>query len=74
LVEGHYPIAIDAATGPRLALQIFGTDRPTADGTFERDFIHVSDLAAAHVVEASNPSLTLNPRSSKADLTGMADN
>src|SRR5208337_491282 len=43
------PLAIDAATGDGPPLSILGTDYPTADGTCERDFIHVSDLAAAHV-------------------------
>jgi UDP-arabinose 4-epimerase len=43
------PLAIDAASGRGPPLQIFGTDYPTRDGTCERDFIHVADLAAAHV-------------------------
>lgn len=43
------PLAIDAATGKGPPLQIFGADYPTSDGTCERDFIHVSDLATAHV-------------------------
>ena len=43
------PLAIDAALGKGTPLQIFGTDYPTADGTCQRDFIHVSDLASAHV-------------------------
>jgi UDP-arabinose 4-epimerase len=43
------PLAVDAASGRGPPLQIFGTDYPTADGTCERDFIHVSDLAIAHV-------------------------
>jgi UDP-arabinose 4-epimerase len=43
------PLAIDAASGLGASLQIFGTDYPTRDGTCERDFIHVSDLAWAHV-------------------------
>ena len=43
------PLAIDAASGRGPPLQIFGTDYPTKDGTCERDFIHVADLAAAHV-------------------------
>jgi UDP-glucose-4-epimerase GalE len=42
------PRAIEAATGGR-GLQIFGDDYPTPDGTCLRDYIHVSDLAAAHV-------------------------
>jgi len=71
LVERHnpethlIPLAIDAANGRGPALQIFGTDYPTADGTCERDFIHVSDLASAHVaalrhLRASNAPLTVN--------------
>jgi UDP-arabinose 4-epimerase len=43
------PLAIDAAKGSGPPLQIFGSDYPTRDGTCERDFIHVSDLATAHV-------------------------
>lgn len=43
------PLAIDTALGRRDELSIFGTDYPTADGTAIRDYIHVSDLAAAHV-------------------------
>ena len=43
------PLAIAAAAGDRDALKIFGTDYPTADGTCIRDYIHVTDLADAHV-------------------------
>jgi UDP-arabinose 4-epimerase len=43
------PLAIGAALGQRERLQIFGTDYPTPDGTPIRDYIHVSDLASAHV-------------------------
>jgi UDP-arabinose 4-epimerase len=55
LAERHYPethlvpLTIDAAMGTGPPLQIFGADYPTSDGTCERDFIHVSDLAMAHV-------------------------
>jgi UDP-glucose 4-epimerase len=42
------PRAIEAATGGR-PLQVFGEDYPTPDGTCLRDYIHVCDLAAAHV-------------------------
>ncbi|MBI5164208.1 MAG: UDP-glucose 4-epimerase GalE [Magnetospirillum sp.] len=38
-----------AALGVRPALEVYGTDYPTRDGTAERDFIHVADLADAHV-------------------------
>jgi UDP-glucose 4-epimerase len=44
------PIALDAATGKRDHLDIFGSDYPTPDGTCVRDYIHVSDLAEAHVL------------------------
>jgi UDP-arabinose 4-epimerase len=42
------PLALDAALGGR-PLEIFGTDYPTPDGTAIRDYIHVQDLADAHV-------------------------
>lgn len=43
------PLTIQAALGQRENLQIFGTDYPTPDGTAIRDYIHVTDLADAHV-------------------------
>ncbi|MCG7899521.1 MAG: UDP-glucose 4-epimerase GalE [Candidatus Thiodiazotropha lotti] len=42
-------VACEAAVGKRDAVYIFGTDYPTADGTGVRDYIHVEDLATAHV-------------------------
>jgi len=42
------PLLIEAALGRRPRVEIFGTDYPTADGTAVRDYIHVTDLAAAH--------------------------
>ena len=44
------PLVIDAAQGRRPAVSIFGTDYPTPDGTAVRDYIHVTDLALAHVL------------------------
>jgi UDP-glucose 4-epimerase len=44
------PLAIDAATGRRPALQLFGTDYPTPDGTCLRDYVHVDDICRAHIV------------------------
>jgi UDP-glucose 4-epimerase len=42
-------VAVEAATGKRGHVSVYGTDYDTADGTGIRDYIHVSDLAAAHV-------------------------
>jgi len=58
-------VASQAALGRRDALHIFGTDYDTPDGTCIRDYIHVSDLAAAHVLalghlEAGNPAGIFN--------------
>jgi UDP-glucose 4-epimerase len=50
-VETHLiPIALDAAAGRRQALTIYGDDWPTPDGTPIRDYVHVADLARAHVL------------------------
>jgi UDP-glucose 4-epimerase len=59
-------IAVEAATGKRDAVGVYGTDFDTPDGTGVRDYIHVSDLAAAHVaalallVDEPTRSHTLN--------------
>ena len=44
------PLVLDVALGVRSAVQIFGTDYETPDGTAIRDYVHVSDLARAHVL------------------------
>ncbi len=44
------PLTLFAALGKRESLSIFGTDYPTPDGTCVRDYIHVNDLAIAHVL------------------------
>jgi UDP-glucose 4-epimerase len=43
-------VAVEAALGKRSYVEVFGTDYATVDGTGVRDYIHVSDLAAAHVL------------------------
>lgn len=43
------PLAIQAARDPNQPLRVFGSDYPTADGTCERDYVHVEDLAEAHL-------------------------
>ncbi|HMS54292.1 MAG TPA: UDP-glucose 4-epimerase GalE [Fimbriimonadaceae bacterium] len=54
-VEEHLiPLAIKAAAGQRGALKVFGTDYPTPDGTCIRDYIHVVDLANAHLLAVSH--------------------
>ena len=42
-------VAVEVATGQRDAMQVFGTDYPTDDGTCIRDYIHITDLIAAHM-------------------------
>jgi UDP-glucose-4-epimerase GalE len=51
------PLVIQAAMGQRPAIEVFGTDYPTPDGTCVRDYIHVDDLAEAHLraLEALKP-------------------
>jgi UDP-glucose 4-epimerase len=49
-LETHLiPIALQVAAGARPALDIYGTDYPTPDGTCVRDYLHVTDLADAHL-------------------------
>jgi UDP-glucose-4-epimerase GalE len=43
------PLALEAASGSGAELQVFGDDYPTPDGTCIRDYVHVNDLAEAHV-------------------------
>ncbi len=44
------PIVLKTALGQREAVRVFGTDYPTSDGTCIRDYIHVQDLAEAHIL------------------------
>jgi len=44
------PLVLEAANGTRADVQIFGDDYPTRDGTCVRDYIHVIDLARAHIL------------------------
>jgi UDP-glucose 4-epimerase len=48
------PLVLQVALGKRDKIKIFGTDYPTPDGTAVRDYIHVTDLAEAHVAALNN--------------------
>jgi UDP-glucose-4-epimerase GalE len=48
------PLVIQTALGQRPAIEIFGIDYPTPDGTCIRDYIHVDDLAEAHLLALDN--------------------
>ena len=58
-------VACEAMVGKRSHVSVFGTDYPTPDGTGVRDYLHVEDLAAAHLraldyLRSSGRSVTLN--------------
>jgi len=54
-VETHLiPLVLQVATGQREEILVFGTDWPTPDGTAIRDYIHVADLADAHLLALQN--------------------
>ncbi|WP_430446523.1 UDP-glucose 4-epimerase GalE [Sphingorhabdus contaminans] len=55
-------IAVEAALGKRASVGVYGTDYATEDGTGVRDYIHVADLAAAHVIALE--ALTADPNTS----------
>lgn len=59
------PVIMEVARGDREELQIFGNDYPTPDGTGVRDYVHVTDLATAHVaalhhIASQEQSITVN--------------
>lgn len=59
--ESHLiPLVLQVAQGRREAISVFGDDYPTPDGTCVRDYIHVADLAEAHLLalDAAHPSPT----------------
>jgi len=59
--ESHLiPLVIEVALGKRKQIFVYGTNYPTKDGTCIRDYIHVSDLAQAHILGLEN--LEINPK------------
>ncbi len=70
--ESHLiPLVLEAAAGEREAIQIFGADYDTPDGTCIRDYIHVRDLAAAHLIALAALATAAEP---PADLAAAAYN
>jgi UDP-glucose 4-epimerase len=74
--DGHQthliPLVLLAASGRREHVRVFGTDYPTADGTAVRDYIHVADLADAHVLalDALDGASAASAQGSAVDGTG----
>jgi UDP-glucose 4-epimerase len=61
--ESHLiPIVLQVAAGSRETVTIYGTDYPTPDGTCVRDYIHVSDLASAHLLALDALRQSSQPR------------
>jgi UDP-glucose 4-epimerase len=57
VVETHLiPLALQVAAGQRESLTVFGEDYPTPDGTCIRDYVHVGDLSAAHLLALPAPA------------------
>jgi UDP-glucose 4-epimerase len=55
--ESHLiPLVLEAAAGEREAIRVYGSDYPTPDGTCVRDYIHVLDLADAHIATLEAPA------------------
>ncbi|RPI79035.1 MAG: UDP-glucose 4-epimerase GalE [Desulfobacteraceae bacterium] len=64
-VTNLLPVLMEVAAGMRPAVQVFGTDYPTRDGTGLRDYIHVTDLSDAHLkaldyIRANKQNLAVN--------------
>ncbi len=66
------PLIFQAAQGKRAALDIFGDDYPTEDGTCIRDYIHVTDLAEAHLLGLEYLANQAKPQSAKAQSTSSS--
>jgi UDP-glucose 4-epimerase len=68
-VETHLvPLVLDAALGVRPHVTLFGSDYPTRDGTGLRDYVHVSDLADAHVAALAHLEGLTQPAARRMNL------
>jgi UDP-glucose 4-epimerase len=65
------PFITQTAIGLREKLSVFGDDYPTPDGTAVRDYIHVVDLAKAHVIAYDNVLLETNKISEKVETFNL---
>jgi len=69
--ESHLiPITLQVAAGKRKVVEIFGSDYPTADGTCVRDYIHVIDLARAHILSLDDLTIA-NDRDALSGYTAI---
>lgn len=62
------PLVLQVAAGKRQSISIFGTDYPTPDGTCIRDYIHISDLASAHLIALGALAASTTPASLTCNL------
>jgi len=68
------PLVLDVALGRRKSIKIFGDDYPTPDGTCIRDYIHVSDLADAHLLALAALDKALEPGKLPGDFRPLIYN
>ncbi len=67
------PLVLQAAAGQRDAITVYGTDYPTPDGTCVRDYIHVADLARAHLLALDALGGTIEPGTWRVYNLGNGD-
>ena len=72
--ESHLiPLILQVPNGKRESIKVFGTDYPTKDGTCVRDYIHVTDLAAAHILAEKAKQVTKLPIKVEQDARRAGD-
>lgn len=73
-VETHIiPIALEVAAGHRPVFSLFGDDYPTPDGTCIRDYVHVADLARAHLLALDNLKPSVHTKYNLGNGTGFSN-
>ena len=66
------PLVLEAATARRGSVSIYGTDYPTHDGTAIRDYVHVEDLARAHLLPLKGKTAARSPASTGSTTSAPA--